>query len=147
MLASQVSIADECLYNQDVYKEMYDGLRNKYKHTEYQKKDKSLEITLEDSKIIVWYGGCEHYGTKIRYFENKKKVYSKREIFDKSVHLVTLFARHMINPSELKAILSSGKYKEIEKGSFLVDYPTMDWFSITVGGRAGKPLIDIDFYN
>jgi hypothetical protein len=146
-LESNAEAGDDCLYNQDAFKEMYSPIKAKYKNTKYLKGDQSIEINLNDSKIIVRYFGCEHYGTEIKYFENQIKVYSDKEIFEKTIDLIKRFGQDRINLSVLRGLLNSGKYQKFENRTFTVNYPEMDELSITVDKQAGKPLIEIGFYN
>ncbi len=138
---------DDCLYNQDAFVQMYVPLKAKYKDTKFLKEDKSLEIKLDDSKINVRYYGCEHYGTEISYFEkNSLKDYSDKEVFEKTIDLIKRFGQDRIKVKALRALLDSGKYEK-SNGMYMVDYPDMDEFTITVSAKQGTPVISISFYN
>lgn len=146
-LETNAADGNDCLYNQDAFVEMYAPIKQEYKDTRFLKKDQSLEIKLDDSKVIVRYFGCEHYGTEINYFENKHEVYSDNEIFEKSIDLIKRFGQDRIDGGVLRSLLNSGKYEKFENRMFTVNYPGMDEFSITVDTQKGKPLIEIGFYN
>ncbi len=137
---------DDCLYNQDAFIEMYAPLKAKYKNTKFIKKDKSLDIKFDDSKANVRYYGCEHYGTEINYFENKVKVYSDKELFEKTIDLIKRFGQDRIEVKTLRALLEGGKYEK-SNGMYMVNYPDMDEFTITVSAKQGTPVVSISFYN
>jgi hypothetical protein len=138
---------NECLYNQDAFIEMYAPIKKIYPHTKFLKREQALEIKLPGSRVIVRYFGCEHYGTEIKYFIDKSRSYSDKEIFDKTVDLINKFGQERIDPNVLGSLLKKGKYEKIENHIFLVNYQGMDEFSITVDGQAANPLIEIGFYN
>ncbi len=137
---------DDCLYNQDAFMEMYGPLKAEYKDTKFIKKDKSLDIKFDDSKVNVRYYGCEHYGTEINYFENKMKVYSDKEVFEKTIDLIKRFGQDRIEVKTLRALLDSGKYEK-SNGMYMINYPDMDAFTIAVSAKRGVPVISISFYN
>lgn len=146
-LESNADENNECLYNQDAFIAMYAPIKKKYPHTKFLKREQALEINLPDSKVIVRYFGCEHYGTKIKYFVYKMRPYTDKEIFDKTVDLLDQFGQERIDPNVLNSLLKKGKYERIENRTFIVNYQGMDEFAITVDGKVGKPLIEISFYN
>ncbi len=137
---------DDCLYNQDAFVEMYAPLKAEYKDTKFIKKDKSLDIKLDGARVNVRYYGCEHYGTEIRYFENRKKAYSDREVVERTIDLIKRFGQDRIEVKALRALLESGKYEKSD-GMYTVNYPDMDAFTITVSARRGTPAISVSFYN
>lgn len=144
-LMSYAGDEDDCLYDQAAFKKMYAPIKEKYRHTKFLESEQALEIRLDGSKVIVRYYGCEHYATEIKYIENKNRPYSDKEIFDKTIDLVTRFGQRRINPSVLDGLLTSGKYEKVGDQTFLVNYPLMDEFSINVDRRVG--IIEIGFYN
>lgn len=144
---SKAEDGNNCLFNQDAFKEMYVPIKAKYKSTKYLKGDQSLEIKFNNSKVIVRYFGCEHYGTEIKYFETQTKFYSDKEIFEKTIGLIKRFGHDRINPSVLRGLLNSGNYQKLESRTFMVNYPEMDELSITVNTQASKPSLEISFYN
>ena len=146
-LESNAEENNECLYNQDAFIKMYAPIKKKYTHKKFLKREQALEIKLPDSKVIVRYFGCEHYGTEIKYFVDRSRPYPDKEIFDKTVDLISKFGQERIDPNVLDKLLKKGKYEKIENHTFFVNYQGMDEFSITVNGQAAKPLIEISFYN
>lgn len=136
----------DCQYNQDAFVEMYAPLMAKYKDTKLIKKDKSLDIKFDGSRVNVRYYGCEHYGTEINYFENKVKGYSDKEVLEKTIDLIKRFGQDRINVETLKAMLDSGRYKK-SNGMYMVNYPGMDDFIIAVSVKQGETVVSISFYN
>ena len=148
LLSFGVTYADECLYDQGIYKAMYDELERTYTNAKYKKETNSLEIDLPQSTLIIWYGGCEHYGAEIEYLSKTKENYDdKSQLFEKVIDLTTLFGQHMIKPDELKEIFDNNKYEEIEPNVYIVFYPSMNMFSVTNATNSGKAHISITFYN
>lgn len=151
LLSFRITFADECLYNQAVYKDMYDELTKQYSNSKYvtlEEDKKALEIRFPESTLLIWYGGCEHYGTQLEYYSTIEEGFHDRsQLFTKVVELIALFGQHMVKPERLQEILDSNHYQEIAPNDYLVRYPSMDWFEIAHRTENAKAHISITFWN
>lgn len=148
MLISSFSMAnaDDCLYDQDSYRELYDNLKQEYSDTKYVKEKKALEINLPKSKLVIWYGGCEYYSTEINYYSKINERFDEKEkLFDKVVELTKSFGSHMVEPNVLESLLNNKKYNEVEPNMYMVVFASTK-FIFSYSDNKGKSHISIEFY-
>jgi hypothetical protein len=139
--------ADDCLYNQEAFKDMLEQLRSQYSNSKYTENKEALVIFLEHGAVTVSYGGCEHYSTEINYVARTNKAISTMGAFTKATELVKKFGQDRVDPKALRKLLSRKKYKELQSGMFIVPYPDMDEFTIEIGQKRVHATIVISFYN
>lgn len=151
MLLPLTGLADEvdtdgCVYSQEAFPQMLEQLRKLYPQAKYTSNKDAVDIPLEDGTVRVSYGGCEHYGTNIRYIAKWKTGYSTAEAFDKTAELVQQFGQNRVDQKVLRKIFSQRKFEKAG-GMFNLAYPDMSEFTIELGQKAGRVTLEINFYN
>ncbi len=139
--------SDDCLYNPQAFKEMLEELVRNYAKARLSDDQRAVLIPLEDGTAKVSYGGCEHYGTEIKFVAASNRAYTRTEAFAKATDLVRQFGQDRVDSNALGRLLSQRKYEEGPPGIFLVPYRGMDMLTIGVRREAGHSTITVSFYN
>jgi hypothetical protein len=142
-----VSVADDCLYDQDAHREVYAKLQQRYAGTIYLEAEKALEIPKGPDRVVLWRGGCEHLGFSIKYYGARMpETITQNQLFARAVELVREFDQELADSGELVRLLEKKEFQQLRPDFYLVRYPRMSEFTIAYDVDKRGRYVDVSYY-